>query len=120
MQYALLIYEDEKLWETTPAEEAGAIMKGYERFGEALAKADAMRGGERLKPSTLATTVRIREGETLLTDGPFAETKEHFGGFYLIEAANIDEAVKWAAQIPGAQTGCVEIRPIWPLDEMDA
>ena len=117
MQYALLIHEDEKLWETLDEREAGEIMAGYARFGELLAKGDQMRGGERLRPSDTATTVRVRDEEILLSDGPFAETKEQFGGFYVVEAPDLDAAIQLAKEIPGAKTGCVEVRPVWPMGE---
>lgn len=115
MRYILLITaEDSDGHQLPPAQEAEA-MAGYAAFTEALQGADAMRGGERLRPSSTATTVRVRDGEAFVTDGPFAETKEHLGGFYIIEAADLDEAVSWAARIPGAQFGSVEIRPIWEM-----
>lgn len=117
MQYVLLIHEDEALWEGYAEQEAGEIMAGYARFGELLAKGDHMRGGERLKPTDTATTVRVRDDEIVLSDGPFAETKEQLGGFYVVEAADLDAAVKLAAEIPGAQTGCIEVRPVWPMDD---
>ena len=80
-----------------------------------------MRGGEALEDAKSATTVRVRDGQTLVTDGPFAETKEEFGGFYLVEAANLDEAIKWAAKIPGAVRGSIEVRPVWEVGTgMDA
>ena len=74
-----------------------------------------MRGGEALEDAKNATTVRVRNGQTVITDGPFAETKEEFGGFYLIEAANLDEAIGWAAKIPGAARGSIEVRPVWEI-----
>ncbi|MEM9177748.1 MAG: YciI family protein, partial [Myxococcota bacterium] len=90
MQYVLLIHEDEQLWENLTEPEADETMAGYARFGELLAKGDHMRGGERLRPTETATTVRVRDDEVLLSDGPFAETKEQLGGFYLVEAADLD------------------------------
>ena len=109
MRYALLIYVAP--WETTP-EQDNQVMEAYNEFGREAMAADVMRGGEALNEAKTATSVRVRDGKTLVTDGPFAETKEEFGGFYLIEAANLDEAIKWAAKIPGAARGTVEVRPV--------
>jgi hypothetical protein len=74
-----------------------------------------LQGGARLRPTTDATTVRVREGKTLTADGPFAETKEQLGGFFLVEAADLDEALEIAAKIPGARHGSIEVRPVWPM-----
>jgi hypothetical protein len=109
MRYALLIYVAP--WESTPAQDA-EVMAAYNAFGAEAMAADVMRGGEALHEAKTATSVRVRDGKVLVTDGPFAETKEEFGGFYLIEAANLDEAVKWAAKIPGAVRGTIEVRPV--------
>ena len=109
MRYALLIYVSP--WESTP-EDDGKVMQAYNAFGAEAVAADVMRGGEALHEAKTATSVRVRDGKVLVTDGPFAETKEEFGGFYLIEAANLDEAIKWAAKIPGAVRGTIEIRPV--------
>ena len=117
MQYVLLIHEDEALFESYDEKTATEVMSGYVRFGEILEKGDHDRGGERLRPTATATTVRVRDDEVILSDGPFAETKEQLGGFYIVEAADLDAAVALAAQIPGAATGCVEVRPVWPMDE---
>ena len=86
-------------------------MQAYNAFGAEAMAADVMRGGEALHEAKTATSVRVRDGKVLVTDGPFAETKEEFGGFYLIEAPDLDEAIKWAAKIPGAARGTIEIRP---------
>jgi hypothetical protein len=109
MRYALLIYVAP--WESTP-EQDREVMEAYNAFSREVAEAGVMRGGEALHESKMATSVRVREGQTIVTDGPFAETKEEFGGFYMVEAANLDEAIKWAAKIPGAARGTIEIRPI--------
>ena len=114
MQYALLIYEDETFWNRIPPQELGEMMAGYQRFGEEVG--DRGRGGEALHPTATATTVRVRDGERLLTDGPFAETREQLGGFYIVEAGSLDEAIELAAKIPGAATGCVEVRPTMAFD----
>ena len=112
MRYALLIYVEP--WESTPDEDA-EVMRTYNAFTAEAVAADVMRGGEALHEAKTATSVRVRNGQTLVTDGPFAETKEEFGGFYLIEAANLDEAIKWAAKIPGAVRGTIEVRPVWEI-----
>ena len=114
MRYALLIYVEP--WETT-AEEDAQVMEAYNAFTRAAVEADAMRGGEALQEAKTATTVRVRNGQTVITDGPFAETKEEFGGFYLIEAADLDEAIGWAAKIPGATRGSIEVRPVYEIPE---
>jgi hypothetical protein len=109
MRYALLIYVAP--WESTPEQDA-QVMEAYNAFGREVTEAGVMRGGEALHEAKTATSVRVRDGQTVVTDGPFAETKEEFGGFYMLEAANLDEAIKWAAKIPGAARGTIEIRPI--------
>lgn len=116
MQYMLLIHDDEKRWQKLSEAEAGNIMQRYATFSESLVESGAMRGGERLQPTSLSTTVRVRDGETLLSDGPFAETKEQLGGFYIVEANSLDEATKIAAQIPTAESGCIEVRPVWETE----
>ena len=117
MKYAALIYSDETNPEINPdptSEECGAVMAGYMKFGED--NEDVIVGGEALEPSSTATSVQVRNGEIVTTDGPFAETKEHLGGFYLIEATDLDHAVRVAAQIPHASNGTVEVRPIISFD----
>ena len=110
MQYALLIYEDETFWSRMSPQELGDLMAGYQRFGETAG--ERIGGGAALHGTATATTLRVRDGERLLTDGPFAETREQLGGFYLLEAGSLDEALDFAAQIPGAATGCIEVRPV--------
>ncbi len=107
MQYLLLIYDDEKRWvpDYDPAE-----LKEYEVFGET--QHDVIKGGNALRPTSQATTVRLRDGKRLITDGPFAETKEQLSGYYLIEAADLDAATEIAAKLPGARFGSIEVRPI--------
>lgn len=107
MEYLLLIYENEKRYANGYDPEE---LKAYRAFGQEHAK--AIRGGHALEPTSAATTVRLRDGERLATDGPFAETKEQLGGFYLVEAKDLDDALRMAAQLPGARHGCVEVRPI--------
>lgn len=112
MQYMLLIYENEGLNESRTPEDQGAIIQGYMAFTEELQGSKKMIAGDALEPIATATTVRVRDGETTLTDGPFAETKEQLGGYYLIEAADLDEATAIAAKIPTAATGSIEVRPV--------
>ena len=112
MQYALLIYTEEPT-EAPPEEVMAAEMEAYNAFGQHITDRGAMKGGEALAPSSTATTVRVRDGRTISTDGPFAETKEVLGGFYLVEAADLDEAIGYAAMIPGAKHGSIEVRPVW-------
>ena len=114
MQYLLTIYEDEKRWATLGKEEGEAEMNAYWAFGEEFK--GAIKGGNALQPTNTATTVRVREGKRLTTDGPFAETKEQLGGYYLVEAADLDAAIAIAAKIPGARSGSVEVRPIMTFD----
>ncbi len=110
MRYALLIYTSEALDAQATEEQNRSISADYLAFGERYK--DKIVGGEALMPTSSATTVRAPEGKALTTDGPFAETKEQLGGFYLIDAANLDEAIEIAARIPGAATGSVEVRPV--------
>lgn len=110
-QYALLIYGEEPTEEPTP-EEIESEMAAYNAFGAHIRAAGAMVGGEALHSVSTATSVRVRDGKTLTTDGPFAETKEALGGFYLVEAADLDTAIGYAALIPGAVRGTVEVRPV--------
>jgi len=112
MQYALLIYTPERETEPTP-QELAEEMDAYNAFTEHVRSRGAMKGGEALDSVDTATTVRVVEGKTITTDGPFAETKETLGGFYLVEAADLDEAISYAAMIPGAKRGCIEVRPVW-------
>jgi hypothetical protein len=111
MQYLLLTYESESRWAKgyEPAE-----MAAYGAFSNEFNK--AIKGGNALQPTSTATTVRVRDGKRLTTDGPFAETKEQLGGFYLIEAKDLDEAIHMAGKIPAARHGCVEVRPIMKFD----
>ena len=115
MKYILLIYGNEAEGAKRSQAQMGAMLKEYGVFTESIQHNGNYVAGERLQPSSTATTVRVREGKTLATDGPFAETKEHLGGFYLIEAKDLDEATAIAARIPSARFGCVEVRPIHPM-----
>jgi hypothetical protein len=112
MQYMLLIYGDGTGWDSLSEEEMKAVYAEYGRFSQELRERGAYVDGSELQSATTATSVRVRDGETLVTDGPFAETKEVLGGYYLIEAESIDEAIEWAAKIPSARNGTVEVRPV--------
>lgn len=111
MKYALLIYEDPTV--AASQEEMARMMEEYYKFTEAINARGINLGGEALAGVETATTVRVRDGKTLTTDGPFAETKEVLGGFYLINADDLDSAVKVAAELPGSWHGSVEVRPLW-------
>lgn len=115
MQYLLLIYDNEKDFEAMPEEAAQKVMAGYMKFGTDIKASGHLVGSNRLKPVDSATTVRVRNGKTTTTDGPYAETREQLGGYYLIEAKDLDEALKIAAKIPSAEFGSIEVRPIWPM-----
>ena len=119
MQYVLLIYENEKQWESATQGDREKIFGEYMSFTQGIVKSGHMRGGDALEPVSTATTVRVRDGKTVTTDGPFAETKEQLGGFYLIEAKDLDEAIKIAARIPASRTGSIEVRPVMPTPKMD-
>ena len=110
MQFLLLIYDDEKRWTKLGKPDYGSELEEYRAFGKEFAK--AIQGGNALQPTAAATTVRVRNGKPLATDGPFAETKEQLGGYYLVEASDADEAIGIAAKIPGARYGSIEVRPI--------
>src|ERR687883_1494634 len=100
-----IIYNDESQYANAAPEDIGAIFAAHGEFGEAAGKAGVLLGGDGLQPVAPATTVRVRDGERLLTDGPYAETKEQLGGFYMLDCKDLDEAIEWAAKIPGASTG---------------
>ena len=114
MQYMLLIYGAESGFASMSEEALQKMYEGYMAVSKEMAEAGVMQGGAELKPVSSATTMRIRNGKVLTTDGPFAETKEQLGGYYLIDVPNLDEALKWAAKIPSALDGSVEVRPLAP------
>jgi hypothetical protein len=116
MQYLLLIYEDEARYATMTEAENAQVAQDYIAFTQDIKKSGHHRAGEALQPVSTATSVRVREGKTLTTDGPFAETREQLGGFYLVEAKDLDEALAIAARLPSAKTGTIEVRPIMPFD----
>jgi hypothetical protein len=113
MQYLLLIYGDEATESAIPADQMGAMMAEYGAFTQGIVQSGAFVGANRLRPTSEATTVRIRDGKTLSTDGPFAETREALGGYYLVEAKDLDAAVAIAAKVPTAKYGSIEVRPVW-------
>ena len=117
MQYMILIYGDERNFATlaNDAEAQKQMYAAYTRYGASMREAGVLRGGAELKPTHSATTVRIRNGKPVTTDGPFAETKEQLGGYYLVEAKDLDEATKLAARIPGARQGSIEVRPVMQM-----
>jgi hypothetical protein len=112
MRYMLLIYAHEAEWETYSETEQAEVMRGHAELMEDLVKACKYRVCDALEPTRSATTVRVRGGKTLLTDGPFAETKEQLAGFYLIEARDLNDAIQVASRIPSARMGSIEVRPI--------
>ena len=114
MQYLLLIYSNEAEFAAKSPAVLGSLMAEYTEFTKGIIQAGQFKAGDRLKPTSAASTVRVRNGQVAITDGPFAETREQLGGYYLIEAKNLDEATSIAARIPGAKLGSIEVRPIWP------
>ena len=113
MQYVFLIHDDENASQVGSPERLAA----YGKFSEEVGSRGIMRGGARLRPTSAATTVRVRNGKTLTTDGPFAETKEQLGGFYILDCRDLDEALAYAAKIPSADGGSIEVRPVWEMGE---
>jgi hypothetical protein len=112
MKYLCLIYEDETVWQELPKAELDKLYAEYSAFKDGIKKSGHLVGCNPLQPTHTATTVRVRNGKVSTTDGPFAETKEQLGGYFLIEAKDLNEAIQVAAKIPGARFGCVEVRPI--------
>ena len=115
MQYLLTLYGDEAGWDRmTPAEQEQGVA-AYTAFTQALEAAGALVNANRLQSSSAATTVRITDGKTQVLDGPFADSKEQLGGYYLIDAADLDSALAWAARCPGSSHGVIEVRPVWSM-----
>ncbi len=112
MQYMLLIYGDEQRWTSLSPDDERVIYDEYMRFTGEVEEAGKLVGANELQPTATATTVRVRDAETLVTDGPFAETTEALGGYYVVEAESFDEAVAWAAKVPTARDGAIEVRPL--------
>ena len=118
MKYMLLIYDDEKGWATLSETEQQQYMGEYMQFTQQIQSAGQYVTSSRLHPTLAATSVRARNGKRLVTDGPFAETREHLCGYFLIDAPNLDEAIRIAAHIPGARKGTVEIRPVLEIPNL--
>ena len=116
MRYALLIYANEQDWATQTEEQSQAQFQGYMAFTKDIVDRGIRQAGEALQPTSTATTVRVKNGETVTTDGPFAETKEQLGGFYIVECKDLDEAIEVAAKIPDARGGSIEVRPVLDTD----
>ena len=115
MRYMLMIYTSEAMdAATTPAQEE-ELMAAYGAYTQALQQANALVSAERLKPTDTATLVRVAQGRTEVLNGPYAETKEQLGGYYLIDVANLDDAIAWAARCPSAGVGTIEVRPVWEM-----
>jgi len=112
MEYMLLIYNRETDWKALAEKDRGAMFQEYGKFTEGLVKNGNFKAGSALQPVSTATTVRVRDGKALTTDGPFAETREQLGGYYLIEAKDLDEVLSIAARVPSARTGSIEVRPL--------
>jgi hypothetical protein len=115
MQYLLLIHDDEEAFWALPEADKVALYQEYGVFSAALRDSGAYVGGNQLQPTSTGATVRVRDGEQVVTDGPFAETKEQLGGYYLIDVESLDEALEWAAKIPSARYGSIEVRPLVPV-----
>ena len=115
MQYILMLYVNEGGWSKLTKAEQEQGVAAYYAYTEALKKAGALAGANRLQPSSAATTVRVANGKSQVLDGPYAESKEQLGGYYVIDAADLDAAIAWAARCPAASHGVVEVRPLWSM-----
>lgn len=115
MRYVLMICNDEQVLAAQDPAMDAAMLAEYGQFGQEMGARGVLRDGARLRRTADATTVRVRDGEVLTVDGPFAETKEQIGGYYVIECGDLDEAIAVAAKIPHARTGSIEVRPIWEM-----
>jgi hypothetical protein len=115
MQYLLLIYGNEAGMLAATKEQSSQMLAAYGAYTEAMKKAGVIVGGERLKPTSTATSVRVAKGKTEVLNGPYAETKEQLGGYYMIDVPDLDSALSWAARCPGANHGTIEVRPIWAM-----
>jgi hypothetical protein len=118
MEYMLLIHADPAGMQAMRDAERSTALAAYGAYSEALQKSGVLRDGKRLRTADTATTVRIQGGKTAVQNGPFIETREQLGGYYLIDVADLDAALSWAARCPGASHGAVEVRPVWPMDSM--
>jgi hypothetical protein len=118
MKYMLLIYGNEAALQSASAADLEEMHAAYVAYTDALKKAGVWAGGDRLRPTSDATSVRTRESKVEVLDGPYAETKEQLGGYYMIEAPDLDAALSWARRCPGARRGTVELRPLWPMQDV--
>jgi hypothetical protein len=116
VQYLCLIYEDEGEWQKMPQAESNTIVNEYSAYTKSIRSSGHLVGGNALRPTQTATTVRVRKGKIATTDGPFAETREQLGGYYLVQARDLNEAIQLAARIPGARSGAVEVRPVMEME----
>lgn len=114
MKYMLMVFSDDKRFQAMTESERAQAVAPYGAYMEALKNAGVYQGGERLRPVEAATTVRVANGKTEVLNGPYAETKEQLGGYFLVDVPDLDAAIAWAARCPGASHGIVEVRPIWP------
>jgi hypothetical protein len=117
MKYLCLVYEDETVWQKMPKAELDKLYAEYSAFKDGITKSGHLVGCNPLQPTHAATTVRVRNGKVSITDGPFAETKEQLGGYFLIEARDLNDAIQVASKIPSARLGSIEVRPIWELKQ---
>jgi hypothetical protein len=115
MKYLLMVYGSEQAMMALSKDTMEQALAGYTAYGEALRKAGVIAGSNRLRPTKSASTVRVSDGKTQVLDGPYAETKEQLGGYFLIDVPDLDAALSWAARCPGASHGAVEVRPIWEM-----
>jgi hypothetical protein len=117
MRYMLLIYINEDDYQTASKDAATKMTASYFAYTDAMKEAGVWLDGGRLRPTSMATSVRFQDGQKKVLDGPYADTKEQLGGYYMIEAPDMDAALSWAARCPGAQYGTIEVRPIWEYTE---
>jgi hypothetical protein len=116
MNYLLLIYTNEQQYANMSEEALGKLSQEYGEFTKSLVQSGKFKAADRLKPTSTASTVRVRDGKTATTDGPFAETREQLGGYYMVDAKDLDEAIAIAARLPSARHGSIEVRPVWPMN----
>ena len=115
MKYMLLIYSNEKQMAAGSKSDTEKMLGAYGAYSQAMQKAGVMVGGDRLKPTDASTTVKVANGKTQVLNGPYAESREQLGGYFMIEVPDLDAAISWASRCPGASHGTVEVRPIWPM-----
>ncbi len=117
MHYLLLIYSNESEAAKMSQAETASLLSDYTDFTKSIVHSGHFKAADRLRPTSTATSVRVRDGKTMTTDGPFAETREQLGGYYLVDAKDLDAAIEIAARIPSSRYGTIEVRPIWPMEE---